>query len=107
MSARTTPPSPLALSLGEIRRRLDAEAAALAEARTAVAAGEEVLLEQLDGRLGALCRAVETLPPAEARTLIDDLARLNNALDDLAATVWAAVRRNPGARIFPFQLGRP
>lgn len=93
--------------LTDIRRRLDAEAATLADARAALAAGEDVLLEQLDGRIGALCRAVETLPPAEAKTLVDDLARLNNALDDLAAAVWAAMRRNPGARIFPFQLGRP
>jgi hypothetical protein len=105
MNSPSTPSSPL--TLDEIRRRLDAEAASLAQARAAVTGGEDVLLDRLDGRVGALCRAVETLPPGEARTLLDDLGRLNNALDDLAAAVWAAMRRNPGARIFPFQLGRP
>lgn len=105
MNSRAAPPDNL--DLGDLRRRIDAEAAALTEARAAVGAGEEILLDELDGRIGALCRAVESLPPAEAQTLVDDLGRLNNALDDLAAAVWAAMRRNPGARIFPFQLGRP
>lgn len=102
MKTSTTP-----RDLGEIRGWLEREARTLADARSDLTDGGDVRLERLDARVGDLCRAVETLPAAEARTLVDDLQQLNNALDDLAAAVWAAVRRNPGARIFPFQLGRP
>lgn len=91
----------------ELRRRIARETRSLVEAHGAVADGRDVRLEQLDRRVAELCKAVETLPEAEARGFVDDLQQLNDALDNLAAAVWAAMRRNPGARIFPFQLGRP
>jgi hypothetical protein len=95
------------MTLDELRRRLDTEAAALATARAAVAAGQDIALDDLEGRIAALCRDVVAMPRAEARTLIDDVQRLAASLDELASSIWTAVRRNPGARIFPFQLGRP
>lgn len=95
------------MTIDELRQRLDAEADALAKAREAVTAGHDIALGDLEQRVGALCRAVEALPLAEARPLVDDVQRLAASLDELAATIWTAVRRNPAARIFPFQLGRP
>ncbi len=91
----------------DIRTRLTVETRALAQARLAVAAGTPVALDALDARVGALCRAIEALPHAEALAFLDDLREVTSTLDDLAAAVWASMRRNPGARIFPFQLGRP
>lgn len=95
------------MTVNELRQRLETEARSLAEVRAAVAAGQDISLENLESRVAALCRAIEALPPAEARPLVDDVQRLVASLDELAATIWTAVRRNPAARIFPFQLGRP
>ncbi len=91
----------------EFRQRLDAETRSLVEARATVAAGQDVSLEDLQGRIAALCRGVEALPREEARPLADDVQRLVASLDELAAAIWTTMRRNPAARIFPFQLGRP
>ena len=95
------------MTIAELRQRLDAEARSLADARTAVAAGHDIALDDLASRIGTLCRAVEALPLADARPLVDDVQRLVASLDELAAAIWTAVRCNPAARIFPFQLGRP
>jgi len=95
------------MTIDELRRRLDGESAAIATARTAVAAGQDIALDELQSRIAALCRDVEAMPRAEARPLVEDVQRLVAALDELAAAIWTAVRRNPEARIFPFQLGRP
>jgi hypothetical protein len=95
------------MTIDELRRRLDGESAAMATARAAVAAGQDIALDDLQSRIAALCRDVEAMPRTEARPLVDDVQRLVAALDELAAAIWTAVRRNPEARIFPFQLGRP
>ncbi len=95
------------MTIDELRRRLEAEARSLADARAAVTAGHDISLDDHKDRIGTLCRAVEALPLAEARPLADDVQRLAASLDELAAAIWTAVRRNPAARIFPFQLGRP
>lgn len=95
------------MTAAELRQRLEAEGRSLADARASVAGGQDISLDDLESRITALCRAVEALPLAEARPLADDVQRLVASLDELAATIWTAVRRNPGARIFPFQLGRP
>jgi hypothetical protein len=95
------------MSVDELRQRLTRETEALVSAREAVAAGHDVLLDGLDGRIAALCRDVEALPRANARPLSHEVQRLLAQLDELAAAIWSAVRRNPEARIFPFQLGRP
>jgi len=95
------------MSAAALRQRLDAEGRSLAEARAAVAAGQDIALDDLQSRIATLCRDVEALPRAEARPLADDVQRLVASLDELAAAIWTAVRRNPAARIFPFQLGRP
>ncbi len=95
------------MTANELRQRLDSEARSLTEARAAAAAGNDIALEDLESRIAALCRDIEALPRAEARPLADEVQRLVASLDELAATIWTAVRRNPAARIFPFQLGRP
>ena len=95
------------MTVDDMRQRLDKEAASLAKAREAVAAGQDINLDDLEGRIRTLCRDVEAMPRAEARPLVDDVQRLVAALDDLAAAISTAMRRDPGARIFPFQLGRP
>ncbi len=95
------------MTVDQLRQRLAAEIRSLAEARTTVAAGQDVSLEDLQNRVAALCRGVEARPREEARPLVDDVQRLSASLDELAAAIWTTMRRNPAARIFPFQLGRP
>jgi hypothetical protein len=95
------------MTIAELRQRLDAEASSLADARAAIASGHDIALNDLEGRIGTLCRAVEALPLADAQPLVDDVQRLAASLDELAAAIWTAVRCNTAARIFPFQLGRP
>lgn len=95
------------MTVDDLRKRLEAEGRSLVEARAAVAAGQDIALDELETRVAALCRDVQALPLAEARPLADDLQRLIASMDELAAAIWSAVRRNPAARVFPFQLGRP
>lgn len=95
------------MTIDDLRKRLDSESRTIAEARAAVASGQDIALEELETRIAALCRDVQALPLAEARPLADDVQRLIASMDELAATIWSAVRRNPAARVFPFQLGRP
>lgn len=94
-------------TLDDIRTFVAAEFDRLTAAGKALAAGEMPPIDTLDQRVAALCRAAEALPRDDARALAPDLERLLAALDELAAGIWAAVRRGKGPRIFPFQLGRP
>lgn len=91
----------------DIRRGVAAELDLIAAARAALAAGEPAPIEELDRRIATLCQGAETLPREDARTLAPEFERLGAALDELAASLWSAVRRSKAARIFPFQLGRP
>lgn len=95
------------MTVDDMRQRLDKEAASLAKAREAVAGGQDINLDDLEGRIRTLCRDVEAMPRAEARALIDDVQRLLAALDELAAAICTAGSHNPGARTFPVQPGRP
>ncbi len=67
--------------------RLDDIAAAIAEARSAVAAGALVDLGGLDAAIAALCDAARQAPAAERPALAQGLAALAEALDQLAADI--------------------
>lgn len=70
-----------------LRHDLSAVAAALAEARAQAESGAAVDLAGLDGRVAALCAAVQDLPRAAGKGLLPDLGALLDGLDALAATL--------------------
>lgn len=96
-----------ATALGAIRAGVAAELDLLKAARAAIATGEAPPIDELDRRIATLCQAAAALPRDEARLLATEFEQLQASLDELAAELWSAMRRNKGARIFPFQLGRP
>ena len=98
---------PLVMTVTDLRTSIATELDQLAAARAALALGEPAPIEDLDRRIATLCQAAEALPRADARDLAGDFEQLRAALDELSASLWSAVRRSKGARIFPFQLGRP
>ena len=67
--------------------QLDEIAAAIAEARSAVAAGALVDLAGLDAAVSVLCDAAREAPAAERPALAQGLAALAEALDNLAADI--------------------
>lgn len=97
----------VATRAAQVRSSIATELDQMAAARAALAIGETPLIADIDRRIAALCQAAESLPRHEARDLAPDFERLQAALDELAASLWSAVRRSKGSRIFPFQLGRP
>lgn len=95
------------ITVGMVRAGVAAELDLLKAARAAIALGEAPPIDELDRRIATLCQAARSLPRDEARSLAAEFELLRASLDELAAELWSAMRRNKGARIFPFQLGRP
>lgn len=95
------------LDVNAVRAGVAAEVDRLSAARAALATDASPSIDELEQRIAVLCRAAEALPRQDAQALAADFERLQAALDELAASLWSAMRRSKGERIFPFQLGRP
>ncbi len=67
--------------------RFEEIAAAIAEARRAVAAGALVDMSGLDAAIGEICDAARTLSAAEREAFAQSLAALAAALDELALDI--------------------
>jgi hypothetical protein len=69
------------------QQRLAEVAEAVAEARRALAQGALVDIAGLDAAVSEICDAAQALPAEERRSFAGDLARLAEALDQLAADI--------------------
>lgn len=78
---------------GQVRDELAKLAAYIASARRLVADGNLVDIAALTPRIGALCAAVQALPPAEGSVFGSELQALMSKLDGLGADIRHQIDR--------------
>jgi uncharacterized membrane-anchored protein len=69
------------------QRRLGEVAAAVAEARRAVAEGAHIEVSGLDAAVEQICAGAQDVPAAERSAFMRELGELADALDQLAAEI--------------------